>query len=244
MAVVSPHLDDAVFSCGRLLSSRPGSHVVTVFSHGPRHRRRLTTWDRMSGFSPGDDVMGLRQAEDDAALALLKASPHRLGFREPQYARLRWPRRFRRGPLARMHLEASGRMADSVADRLLPLVERLGVSIWVVPLGLVHHDHVLTARACRIAATRAPHVQWVAYEELPYRAEAPDQAAAALQALAASGWGVETLQDDDHDDAAPKRRAAACYRSQCAALGVRADLAVSGAEVYHRLVPPVSTTSP
>lgn len=197
----------------------------------------------MGGFSPGDDVMARRRAEDDAALALLEASAHRLGFREPQYKRLRWPRRFRRGPIGRLRPEVSERVANTVAGRLAPMVAQLGVSTWLVPLGLVHGDHVLTGWACRIVATRSPQVQWIAYEELPYRAESPEQAPAALDALRTSGWGVEALAGAFSGDLERKRAAIACYRSQCAALGQRADLALVSAESYHRLVPPRAASS-
>jgi len=42
--VISPHLDDAVFSCRQLLAQAPGSVVVTVFAGIPwilRERRAL-----------------------------------------------------------------------------------------------------------------------------------------------------------------------------------------------------------
>lgn len=35
LLVVSPHLDDAVLSCGCWLASRPGAAVVTVFAGRP-----------------------------------------------------------------------------------------------------------------------------------------------------------------------------------------------------------------
>src|SRR5579872_2478636 len=81
VGVVSPHLDDAVLSCGQLLGARPKSHLVTVFSSGPSKVRPLPDWDQMSGvFSPGDDVMAIRRQEDDEALSLMSGTGHRLGF--------------------------------------------------------------------------------------------------------------------------------------------------------------------
>jgi len=44
MLVVSPHLDDAVLSCGRLLAGRPGSVVATVFAGVPSRPDQCTDW--------------------------------------------------------------------------------------------------------------------------------------------------------------------------------------------------------
>jgi len=45
--------------------------------------RRLPPWDKMSGsFKDGDNVMSLRQFEDDEAMALVGATGHRLGCNE------------------------------------------------------------------------------------------------------------------------------------------------------------------
>ena len=79
-------MDDAALSCGGLLSARPGSHVVTVFSGGPKSVRPLPTWDETSGsFKPGDNVMALRQVEDEDAMAVVGAHGHRLDFWDEQY---------------------------------------------------------------------------------------------------------------------------------------------------------------
>ena len=69
------------FACLRqLLSAHLGSDVATVFSSGPTSVRRLPTWDKMPGsFKDGDNVMSLRQFEDDEPLALVGATGHRLG---------------------------------------------------------------------------------------------------------------------------------------------------------------------
>jgi LmbE family N-acetylglucosaminyl deacetylase len=67
MAVISPHLDDGVFSCGDLLASHPGAAVVTVFAGGPSSSTDIKPWDAAAGFHPGDNVMAARRAEDQTA---------------------------------------------------------------------------------------------------------------------------------------------------------------------------------
>ncbi len=234
VAVVSPHFDDAVLSCTEVVRRATVAHVVTVFSGGPLPVRRLTDWDRMTGaFCAGDDVIGIRMSEEDAALSLLGATGHRLGFWDFQYRRqlrvLRWWRR-RRLP------RGGGRLARAVASRLEPLVDSLGARTWFVPVGLVHPDHVVTAEACRIVAHRHPELGWVAYEDLPYAQEHPELVEAGLAELAAAGW-VLGDRPSVTPDAEAKRAALRCYGSQIAALGARAELAVTSHERYHGLVP-------
>jgi LmbE family N-acetylglucosaminyl deacetylase len=250
VAVVSPHLDDAALGCGRLLASRPGSHVVTVFSGGPARVDPLPDWDRQAGtFAPGDDVMGRRAGEDDAALAVVGASAHRLGlwdeqYREPPLSHARWRPWAVRARQARLD---DPRLEDEVVAMLTPLVEALAVGTWVVPLGLWHGDHQKTARACARLARRPPDGpwparHWVVYEELPYRFDVPDQVGQATAALAGQGFSLQALQAPTGapgaDLDALKAAMVAAYRSQVACLGPdRVGRALAGPERYHLLHP-------
>jgi hypothetical protein len=49
LAAISPHFDDVVLGCGKLLAASPGSTVFTVFSAIPKPGSRLTEWDRLCG---------------------------------------------------------------------------------------------------------------------------------------------------------------------------------------------------
>ena len=86
IVIVSPHLDDAVLSCGGFMAVHPGVTVITVFGGNPEQYpvpQRL--WDTQSGFDPDDDVMEARRAEDRAALGVLDATPMHLGYVEHSY---------------------------------------------------------------------------------------------------------------------------------------------------------------
>ena len=247
VAVVSPHLDDAALGCGRLLASRPSSHVVTVFSGGPARVDPLPEWDRLAGtFAPGDDVMGLRAREDDDAMAVVASIAHRLGlwddqYREPPVNHARWRPRAVRARQARLD---DPRLEDEVVALLAPLVEALPVGTWVVPLGLWHGDHKKVARACARLARRPtggawPERHWVVYEELPYRFDVPDQVDAALAALAGQGLGHRPLEPPGAPDVeldGLKAAMVGCYRSQVTCLGPeRVGRALAGPERYHLL---------
>ena len=85
MLVISPHLDDAVLSCGALLAAHRGAVVATVFAGVPRDPRQRTEWDARSGFADAAEALAARRAEDAAALAELGAAPRWLDFRDDQY---------------------------------------------------------------------------------------------------------------------------------------------------------------
>ena len=145
LLVVSPHLDDAVLSCGRLLAATPGSVVLTVLAGRPLDHR-FVDWDRRGGFRPGDDVIGRRRREDRRALRLLRARPVWLEFRDDVY---------RDGPLD----------AAAVRAEVSAVVESLDPALVALPVGIFHPDHVAVADALRGALPgRCVRV----YAEQPY----------------------------------------------------------------------------
>lgn len=209
--VVSPHLDDAVFSCGDWIAAHPGTVVATVFAGIPHGVSEATPWDAACGFANARQAMAARRAEDGAALALLSAVPCWLDFLDSQYQQT--PGR------AALAAALHGVLARTVPDTVL------------LPAGLYHSDHVL-AHAAMLALCRAqPRRRWLMYEDALYRRGA-GRLQGRLAALLADGWCATPL-------AAPvaepgrKYAALACYRSQLRALGHPID--VVAAEGYWRL---------
>jgi LmbE family N-acetylglucosaminyl deacetylase len=215
--VVSPHLDDAVLSCGALLASCAGAVVVTVFAGAAPDDQPLTEWDRKAGFASSREAVAARREEDARALALLDAKPVWLDFLDAQYG---W----------------SPKVAE-VTAALAAELDRHRPDCVVAPLGLFHGDHVLVHRAVlalreRVAAAgeqasrhigtaaeaRAPPV-WLAYEDVPYR-QGFSRMQRRLCELLATGVAatpyapVATAESD-----ARKQASLACYPSQLRALG-------------------------
>ena len=86
IVVVSPHFDDAALGAAHLLTSHPGSTVITVLGgRPPSYPEIVTSWDAAGGFRSGDDVVGARREEDRAAMASMKATPVWLDFPDHQY---------------------------------------------------------------------------------------------------------------------------------------------------------------
>ncbi len=146
--VVSPHLDDAVFSCGMLLASHPGSLVCTVFCGVPAPPQR-TAWDASAGHRDSSDALRARLAEDDRALALLGARAVRLPFLDSQYG-------------------TTPTLAD-LAGALTDTWRASGSGRLVAPLGLYHSDHVLVGEACRLLVRQQRIPGAILYEDALYR---------------------------------------------------------------------------
>ncbi|MGA3252420.1 MAG: PIG-L family deacetylase, partial [Paraburkholderia sp.] len=82
--IVSPHFDDAVFSCGALLATHPDAVVCTVFAAAPEQNIQ-TEWDNKAGFTGAHESVNARTLEDNRALELFDAVPVRMPFRDGQY---------------------------------------------------------------------------------------------------------------------------------------------------------------
>jgi LmbE family N-acetylglucosaminyl deacetylase len=212
LVVVSPHCDDAVFSCGDLLAERRGARVVTCFAGPPPRQAPLTPWDAAAGFRPGDDVMARRRAEDAAALALLGARPAWLDFRDSQYGRS----------------PSAGTLADALAAALGE-----GPATVLAPLGLFHSDHRLAHEAALLVRARRRDLAWTFYEDALYR-RLPALLDERLAALRARGLALRRAPRPARRASPLKLAAIAKYRSQIRALrtpgrpGVRDALAPEG----------------
>jgi LmbE family N-acetylglucosaminyl deacetylase len=211
--VVSPHLDDAVFSCGDWLAGHPGALVATVFAGAPRGATALTPWDASCGFADARDAVAARRGEDSAALACVRAGAIWLDFLDSQY--LDSPRQ------------------AMLSEALSGLLERVAPGTVLFPAGLFHSDHELV-HAAMLALCRAhPQRCWTMYEDALYRRGA-GRLQRRLAALMTDGFAATPI-GAPAAASAPKRAALACYRSQLRALGRPADLVAP--EGYWRLEP-------
>jgi LmbE family N-acetylglucosaminyl deacetylase len=154
IAVVSPHLDDAALSCGALIAGCPDVTVITLFAGVPADGSQSTAWDRACGFYTAEEAMAARREEDRAAMTSLGAAVRQLDRLDGQY----------------QPPTSAGDDARNAAALFTSLME-VAPEIVVVPLGLFHSDHLRARRAWMHCARREEwsSVQWVAYEDVPYR---------------------------------------------------------------------------
>lgn len=198
LVVVSPHLDDAVFSCAGLLRAHPGSVVVTVFTGLPDAAGMSTDWDRRCGFASAAQAMEARLAEERRALALVGSRGRGLGFVDSQY------RERRHGNVARL------------AESLLHALASLSAGRVALPLGLFHGDHVQVSDAGLQAWRACPGLPWFFYEDVPYRS----RTGAVQERLAQlRGRGVLVTPAHLETDLAGKPEAVSAYASQLRGLG-------------------------
>lgn len=197
LIVISPHCDDAVFACGRMLEAHPGSLVVTVCAGRPSTDVPLTEWDRAAGFRPGDDVMGMRRAEDRQALTLLAAHPVWLDFCDSQY---------RQSPSPEIVMEA-----------LHEVIGAADANTIVLPLGLFHSDHVLTHHAALLLRRRHARLSWFIYADALYR-QVPGLTEARLTECASRGLTLQPAAFPVNTVSIRKHAAVRCYQSQLRAL--------------------------
>lgn len=219
LLIVSPHLDDAILSCGLLLAAHPGAVVCTVFTASPEHNMS-TDWDLQSGFNDAFEAMKARKTEDLEALETLHARPVHLPFCDAQYQSTPSP--------------------ELVANAIERTIIEVAPSTLMVPLGLFHSDHVLVADACLSLLRRSNDMHMSLYEEVPYR-RMPGVVQDRMRVLAERGF--LTNPDDTFDntrltgaDAAIneqlKDTAIHAYQSQLRAFGPDGQAGLHSAERY------------
>ena len=154
LLVISPHLDDAVLSCGALLLAHSGATVATLFAGSPdAYSDPLNEHDTDCGFHPGDDTMAVRRDEDVRAMRRLGATPRWLPLCQNSHAE-------RSDPIA---------VPAGAVDAIVAAIADVQPTCVVAPLGLSHPDH----QACHASAlaAREQHggaVPWLWYSDLPY----------------------------------------------------------------------------
>lgn len=89
VVVLSPHIDDAVFSLGATIARavRTGTRVevLTVFGCDPASARSANGWDTRAGFATEGQAATARRVEDRAACEIVGAEPQWLSFRGGGY---------------------------------------------------------------------------------------------------------------------------------------------------------------
>jgi LmbE family N-acetylglucosaminyl deacetylase len=242
--ILSPHFDDAVLSCWRVLEAGGEVTVVNVFTASPPSGRPSAWWDRLTGARDSIARMAERRAEDQAALALAGCEALSLGLLDDQY---------------RTADIETGKVLERLRGALAP-----GSELYAPAAMDEHRDHVLV----RDAALSLAGEGWplVLYADLPHATGAgwpswvsgmrkrpgSDPDAIWDRALDGAGLALEELTAYVRplEPAARARKLAAvdCYRTQREALdrfsfAPLADPRALAWEVYWR-VPPSAVRDP
>jgi LmbE family N-acetylglucosaminyl deacetylase len=87
VTILSPHPDDAVFSCWHLLAGTEEVRVLNVFAGVPRDPGGCGWWDALTGAADAATRVAERLDEDRRALERTGRVPTNLGFVDAQYRR-------------------------------------------------------------------------------------------------------------------------------------------------------------
>lgn len=205
---LSPHLDDAAFSCGGTLAtlSRAGWRVVmaTLFTRTvPNPTGFALACQLDKGLGPDVDYMALRRDEDREAARILGV--------EPVWGPL--PEAPHRGYGSAAALFGPPLEADRIDERLVPEIERLlgahAPALILAPQAIGGHvDHVAVVRALLALRPAAPVLWW---RDFPYTIRPgtpPEPFAGRLAALPEVAVGLDAAAE------AGRVAAARAYASQ------------------------------
>ena len=185
LVVLSPHLDDAVLSCGALMiyaARRTPVTVATLFTEAgpPPCTLSARRYLRQVGARDAETLYRQRRSEDRAVLESMAVTWVHAGLTEAQYRHRnvagsrRWwsgllPELAHIYPVYRVHV-VSGRVAPADAGTLrqaCEFIQRLacaGPALVLAPLGVGGHvDHVLVRTAAERSGARV-----VYYSDFPY----------------------------------------------------------------------------
>jgi LmbE family N-acetylglucosaminyl deacetylase len=166
LCVLSPHLDDAALSCGRLLAASVDPVVLTAFGGAPPDPDAPAhEWDlETTGCPTAGRAVTLRQGEDRAAARLLGASTV-------------W------APWSEYH--DPGPSAEVLTETLAGLLAGRGIRTVVLPLGIDHPHHVAVSEAALAACLAdTTATRWFVYAETPYLGHNPEGAQGRLARFA------------------------------------------------------------
>ena len=193
LVVLSPHLDDAILSCGALISHARQTAPITVVTFfteagpGP-HTLSAKRYLRQVGAVDAAGLYAARRTEDAEVMERLGVGWLHLGMPEGLFRRRplplpvpRWAQRILPEvahvyPTYRMHL-ACGRIAaqdEPTVQRAARAVASLasrGQALFLAPLAVGGHaDHLIVRRAAEAAMPVAPVVH---YSDFPYNLTLP-----------------------------------------------------------------------
>ncbi|HEX2745454.1 MAG TPA: PIG-L family deacetylase [Streptosporangiaceae bacterium] len=232
VTVLAPHLDDAVLSCGALIThaaSRTAVTVTTFFTEGGQGPYTMSArrYLRQVGERHAGALYRQRQAEDRAALEPLGITCVHAGLTEALFRRR--PVSRSRSTLARLLPElahaypsfrahvTSGRIAAADAGTLrearavIQCAAESGPQLVLAPLGVGGHvDHVLVRTAAESSG-----IPVVYYSDFPYNQHDPARGAPA--GLVETRWPVTEA----------KAELIRAYRSQMWSLFRGADIPVA-----------------
>jgi len=173
---ISPHLDDAVFSCGAFIAKLSAlGHFVTVltlFSGSPTEKLSLLARALHMDWQLPYDAPSARRSEDLKALSIVGAKGVYADFLDCIY---RWDVQSGKPRYPRLEMVLGQQsvnepcMIDEIRDYLTSIIHNGRYDHVFAPLGIGGHvDHLITHAAVRQLENTCNTGQSHYYEDLPY----------------------------------------------------------------------------
>ena len=216
---LSPHLDDAVLSCGGAMhrQRRAGEDVLalTVFAGEPIQGEAISPFalEQHAIWGSPPRPARLRRAEDAAALALLDARAEHLDLLDAVYRSTGaglWPYTGRETLFGPPHAQDPVSALDLARDLAARLPPEPSLTLYAPLAAGRHVDHQVVHLAAEHLLAMGHHLGF--YEDDPY-AESPGALEKALEQSSLRGWQRRVVALEAVDVAA-KVAALAYYRSQ------------------------------
>lgn len=233
---LSPHLDDAVLSCGGTIyrQTQAGEAVLVVnVCAGIPDYRDLSPFAREKHALWGDpeDAVAARRTEDREALTYLGARVTYWDYLDAIYRTVEGEALYpsEAAVFGDVH-PAEAELLQRLVEDIAALLEAHPRATLYVPLAIGHHvDHQLTRNAVLRLTAGGQRIRF--YEDFPYVWWEPEELQQVLQELEAIGdWDAEVFPIDVE----AKITAIACYRTQIEDLFGTPEAMAEGVRQYAR----------
>jgi SAM-dependent methyltransferase len=229
---ISPHLDDAILSCGNLIErlkrSESEVNIVTVFTRGSEapYSQQALSYLRNSGFSSASQLFNARKIEDRKASQYLGVRRRHLNFTDAV---------FRKGINGKFTYDSksqfSGTASEDDSDLSLKIASQVRQTVTqaevvlLAPLGIGGHvDHVIV----RNIVEKLPGTK-VFWEDFPYNA---------YKENVNNFWRgcnlFKKIAEFDSQNSLNKQRAVKMYKSQLKGLFPRGTILQISEKYYIR----------
>lgn len=201
IALLSPHLDDAVFSVGGLMAALADEghelHLVTCFTRSvPNPTGFALACQLDKGLSAEIDYMQIRREEDARACELLRAQPHWLDLPEAPH------RGYHSAAALFGDLVAADTVLLELQKQLGDAVAQLKPDLILSPEGIGNHvDHRQVRQAVAQLQERFPATLFLRWYDEPYLSRHPEQYPEGVTDKRKPGWAALHQQATQSEDA-------------------------------------------
>jgi LmbE family N-acetylglucosaminyl deacetylase len=172
--LISPHLDDAVFSAGAIAAELAAQghevHVLTCFTKSVKNPTGFALACQLDKGLPAEiDYMELRRQEDQKACQLLSIIPHWEDLPEAPH------RGYNSAKELFQDIKKQGIIADKLLEILEKWIDKIQPQLIISPKGVGNHvDHQQVCNAIKLLKKKFSNITYLQWFDQPYLMRNPD----------------------------------------------------------------------